>query len=246
MDPEEYLDALARGSDSLADAAVAAGLGAPVPTCPGWTVADLLGHLVGGDTWARTIVEQAKDGRTERVDRGHAPDGLEGDALVQAFRDGERALHDALASADPATPAWTFSKADRTVTFWLRRRAHETTVHRFDAEIAAGTPTPVDAALAVDGIDEYFDFFLPRQAEHLAELGDATVHLHCTDTDGEWLIRRRDGEVEVTREHAKGDVAARGSASDLLLFIWGRVPADRLDVFGDTELLERFRAGLAV
>ena len=68
-------------------------------------------------------------------------------------------------------------------------------------------------------------------------MGDGTVHLHCTDVDGEWLVARRDGEVTVTAEHAKGDVAARGSASDLLLFLWGRVPADALEVFGDADLL---------
>ena len=78
------------------------------------------------------------------------------------------------------------------------------------------------------------------------EVGDGTVHLHCTDIDGEWLISSGGGEVTVTREHAKGDVAARGTASDLLLFVWGRVPADALEVFGDTDLLARFRQAVKV
>jgi predicted lipid carrier protein YhbT len=77
-------------------------------------------------------------------------------------------------------------------------------------------------------------------------MGDGTVHLHCTDVDGEWLFTRRDGEITVTAEHAKGDVAARGRASDLLLFLWGRVPATELEVFGDAALLERFSAGMRV
>ena len=66
--------------------------------------------------------------------------------------------------------------------------------------------------------------FLPRLADNFDAVGDGTLHLHCTDVEGEWLVARRDGEVTVTREHAKGDVAARGSASDLFLFLWGRVP----------------------
>jgi uncharacterized protein (TIGR03083 family) len=155
------------------------------------------------------------------------------------------ALVTTLARADPALPAWTFSASDRTVAFWVRRRAQETTVHRFDAETAAGTPTPIDAALAVDGIDEFLTAFLPRFAGNL-DWFDGTVHLHCTDTDteGEWLVARRDGDLVVTSEHAKGDVAARGSASDLLLFLWGRVPAADLELFGDADLLERFRQAI--
>ena len=48
----------------------------------------------------------------------------------------------------------------------------------------------------------------------------------------------------ITREHAKGDVAVRGGASDLLLFLWHRIPADRLEVFGDPALLDRDKSGL--
>jgi uncharacterized protein (TIGR03083 family) len=141
---------------------------------------------------------------------------------------------------------WTFSSTNRTASFWQRRRAQETSVHRYDAETAAGTPTPLDATLAVDGIDEYLTVFLPRLADNFGDVGDATVHVHCTDVEGEWLIARRDGELTVTAEHAKGDVAVRGSASDLLLFLWGRVPADALEVFGDADLLARFRQAIKV
>ena len=69
-------------------------------------------------------------------------------------------------------------------------------------------------------------------------MGDGTVHLHCTDVDGEWLIARRDGEI--TRDRASTPRATSppaGTASDLLLFLWGRVPADQLEVFGDADLL---------
>jgi predicted lipid carrier protein YhbT len=119
-------------------------------------------------------------------------------------------------------------------------------VHRYDAETAAGTPTPVDAELAVDGIDEFLTVFVPRMGANFGPVGDATVHVHCTDVDGEWLVACNDGEVAVTREHAKGDVAARGTASDLLLFLWGRVSADTLEVFGDADLLGRFGQAIKV
>ncbi len=68
--------------------------------------------------------------------------------------------------------------------------------------------------------------FLPRLAGWPGRRSATrTIHLHCTDGEGEWLITRAGDDVVVTREHAKGDVAARGTASDLLLFLWGRVPA---------------------
>jgi uncharacterized protein (TIGR03083 family) len=155
-------------------------------------------------------------------------------------------LVDALAAVDPTTPVWTFGANDRTAAFWQRRRSQETAVHRYDAESAAGTTTPVDTDLAVDGIDEFLVVFLPRLAANFGAVGDGTVHLHCTDADGEWLVTIRGGEVTVTQEHAKGDVAARGSASDLLLFLWGRVPVDHLEVFGDDALLDRFRQAIRV
>jgi uncharacterized protein (TIGR03083 family) len=246
METQHYLDQFARNSERLGDAATAAGLDAVVPTCPGWTVTDLLQHVIRGDTWARTIVDQGVQGSTERVLPSDTDPSITGDALVKTFRDGAAALLETLTAVDPATPVWTFGAHDRTAAFWQRRRSQETAVHRYDAESAAGTTTPVDAELAVDGIDEFAVVFLPRLADNFGAVGDGTVHVHCTDAEGEWLIAIRDGQATVTREHAKGDVAARGSASDLLLFLWGRVPADSLEVFGDAELLGRFSHAIRV
>ncbi len=213
METQQYLDQLAQNSERLADAAAAAGTDADVPSCPGWTVTDLLDHCVRGDGWARTIAEQGRAGSTERVLPAETDPSLQGDALVEAFREGARSLVAALSSVTPDTPVWTFSSTNRTASFWQRRRAQETSVHRYDAETAAGTPTPLDAELAVDGIDEFFTVFLPRLADNFGDVGDGTVHLHCTDVEGEWLITSAGGEVTVAREHAKGDVAARGRRS---------------------------------
>jgi uncharacterized protein (TIGR03083 family) len=238
MENEQYLESLARDSDALADAAAAAGPDTAVPTCPGWTVEDLLRHCAGGDLWARTIVAT---GSRETAARELPPDAPTGDELVPYFRDGARALLDTLAATDPGASVWTFSPADRTARFWYRRRAQETAIHRFDAQSAAGTTAPMRTELAVDGIDEFLTVFLPRLAGGVTALDDATVHLHCTDSEGEWLIVRDGDDLVVTREHAKGDVAARGTASDLMLFLWGRVGDDQLEVFGDAGALARFR-----
>jgi len=243
METEQYLDRLTRDSELLADAAEAAGPDADVPTCPGWKISDLMVHMVQGDLWARRIVESRS---TERTLPEMPADAPEGAALVPYFRAGARQLAETLATVPSGTSVWTFSADDRTARFWQRRRAQETAVHRVDAQAAIGAVGPIDTALAADGIDEFLFAFLPRLAGGLAGLGDATVHLHCTDTEGEWLITRTGDDVVVRREHAKGDVAARGSASDLLLFLWGRVPASTLEVFGDGALIERFQEAVRV
>jgi uncharacterized protein (TIGR03083 family) len=246
MDSRLYLDHLARDSERLADAATEAGNAAPVPTCPGWLVGDLLVHMVRGDTWARTIVERGAQGITARVATDDSDALPEGGALVERFRSSAASLVATLGAVDADTPTWTFSSADRSAAFWRRRRAHETAVHRFDAESAVGESAPINAQLAVDGIDEFFGVFLPKLGQPLAAVGDFTFHVHCTDVEGEWLLTQRDGEVVVTDEHAKGDVAARGRASDLVLLLWGRVPAGALEVHGDAELLAQIGDALRV
>jgi predicted lipid carrier protein YhbT len=112
--------------------------------------------------------------------------------------------------------------------------AHETTVHRVDAEQAVGRPVaPVPPGLAVDGIDEIFSVFVAALGQGRSPGDGRTVHLHATDAEGEWLIRFDRGAVTVEPGHAKGDAAVRAPAGDLLLWLWGRVPLDGLPVFGD-------------
>jgi uncharacterized protein (TIGR03083 family) len=119
-------------------------------------------------------------------------------------------------------------------------------MHRIDAEQATGVAGPVDAALAVDGIDELFDLFLPRRHAGKATGDGETAHVHATDAEGEWLLRLTGDGITVERGHAKGDVAVRGPAGDLLLWLWGRRPIDGLEVFGDAGLADRFRQLAAI
>ncbi len=224
MDRAEHLRWLRVEGARLGEAARAAGVDAPVPTCPGWSVADLLVHTLGvyrhktfvlttgarerpvGDTWRRP--HPAPDEAPDRFDEELA-------ALVEA-----------LEATDPSTPVWTWWPADQTAGFWWRRMAQETVIHRADVEAAAGAVTPVDAGLAVDGIDEALDLFLaPDVLPGAVEGPPATVHLHATDAPGEWLVGLGPEGVTVARGHAKGDAAVRGTASDLLLWLWGRGPS---------------------
>ena len=100
-------------------------------------------------------------------------------------------------------------------------------MHRWDAEHAVGTASPVEEQLAADGIDEFLTVLAPYRfaSEDGIDLG-GSLHLHCTDVDGEWTIHTDDGVYRIDRGHAKGDVAVRGPASQLLLVVFQRLGPD--------------------
>ena len=185
----------------------------PVAACPGWSVSDLLAHLTAVHRWATQIVETRASERIRR-DPTTVPEGA---ALLDHLAEGAARLQAVLHAADLDDTVWTFT-GPRPARWWLRRQVHETAVHAWDATAAAGTAEAVPAAVAVDGIDEHLEVFVPRFFDTAAFGGTGeTMHLHATDGDGEWLVRFDPDAVVVRREHAKGDVAARGTASDLLL-----------------------------
>ena len=237
MDYGEYCAAIRREGHALGAAARAAGVDAKVPSCPDWQVADLLGHVGRLHRWVAAIVESKGDDPSDHWSDAEPPPL---DARLDWFDAGVDLIADALLGADPSVEAWSWTD-DRTVGFWARRQANETAVHRWDAQRAAGAVEPIEHTLAVDGIDEFFDL-IPfwRRESDVRGVGE-TIHLHCTDGAGEWLVRLAANAVIVTREHAKGDVAARGSASDLLLFLYGRVGPSAFEVFGDASLLDRWQ-----
>lgn len=235
MDREDYVAALRRDGERLAEVA-AEGMDRPVPSCPGWSVADLVWHTGEvHDFWQRSASGELKEFADHTP-----PERPPAEQLLAWYRDGLDRLVELLGGIDPSTPALTWSH-QRDVGFIQRRMAQETAVHRWDAELAAGDPRPIEPALAVDGVDEFLEHMLPGRPANL-EGPPQVVHLHATDADGEWVVRVGDGALHVDRAHAKGDAAARGTASDLLLLLWGRRrPAD-VEVHGDVAELERFVA----
>ena len=208
---------------------------ATVPSCPGWNVDELVRHTGHSHHWAEKIVRERLDAPPS-TDQVVVPHGNE----LGWYETGLATLLETFRAADPTDTVWTFS-ANRTVSFWFRRQAHETTVHRVDAEQATGRSTGIDADLAVDGIGEHLEVFLPMMARRRAEPGEGTLHLHATDIEGEWLVRFGEGTVAVEPGHAKGDAAVRGTAPDLYLWLWGRQDLTALEVFGDPELPAKLR-----
>lgn len=222
----------------------------PVPTCPGWTVADLVRHHGTTYRWMEYLVRRRC---TERIRSRDVPLDLPADpaGYPQWLVAGAAACLRTFRAADPDAPVWTFG-ADRHVRFWPRRLLAEAVVHRADAELAVGRAPLVPADLAVDSVDELLEIlpFFDRVADRLRSLGRAgeVVHLHATDAAGEWLITLADAGFGWARGHGKGAVAVRGTASDLLLLAYGRLPSDgdRCTVHGDRELLTGWLAATAL
>jgi uncharacterized protein (TIGR03083 family) len=236
VEPRAYLDAIRREVHAMAGA-VDAGRRRPVAACPGWDVAALTVHLGYVLRWVAEIVRTRA---SERI-TGEWTCGTDDPALAEWLVEGGDELCDALAGIDPDTPLWTMG-APRTARFWHRRQALETLVHRWDAEEAAlATPGPVDPDLATDGIGEVVEMFAPRLHRRSGRTGTGeTYHIHRTDGPGEWFMRFAPEGLEVTAEHAKADVALRGSAADLLLVLWRRLPPETVEVFGDAAVLARW------
>ena len=138
---------------------------------------------------------------------------------------------------------YSFAPDHQRAGFWPRRMAHETAVHRVDAEQAVGAAVgAIEPAFGVDGIDEILTIFVPALGADRSPGDGRTVHLHSTDAEGEWLIRFDPDRIDVATGHAKGDAAVRGPAGDLLLWLWGRRPLDGLEVFGDPGAADALRA----
>jgi uncharacterized protein (TIGR03083 family) len=243
VEVSEHIAALRQDGARLAAAAESAGLGTKVLSCPDWVVRDLVRHQGGVHRWATRFVA---DGRIEPwdVDLDDVVGSWPSDAdLLEWFRAGHSALVTALATADPDLACWTFLPAPSPLGMWARRQAHETAVHRVDAELAAGLSplTPIPSSFAADGIDELFTGFVTRRGGRLRADPPRTLRVACTDTTGNWLLRIGTEPVETVRGAGDGaDCQVTGPASDLYLALWNREATAGLTVRGDDTVLALF------
>lgn len=231
MTPQEHLDHIA--ADSARVAAIAAtDLDARIEHLD-WTVRELVAHL--GAVYSMVLSAVTSEG-TDRPDFDNQPAAPDDDTVTNWFEERRTALLSALSSVDPDAATWTFA-GTKTNAWWIRRQASETALHRWDAEsaITALTDvTPIDSDLATDAIDEYHAVSLRFSSSRPDRVYPAeSLHLHRDDGPGEWMLMSDGGGgLTVTHEHGKGDAAVRGSASELVLWSWGR-PTHNVQIFGD-------------
>jgi uncharacterized protein (TIGR03083 family) len=262
----QHIAAVERDGGLLADAAQVAGLTASVPACPGWQVRDLVRHQAYVHSWAtRHVAEQAAEiTGTDEADilSGGPPDA----DLIASYREGVAALVRTLRAADPDVACATFLPAPSPLAFWARRQAHETAIHRYDAQAAGsatgGTADPLTAfapAFAADGIDELITGFAARRKRAGPGL---SLLVRATDTGDAWHYEwPADGQVRARRispgSGADGtgdgglpaaDCELAGPASGGYLFLWNRCTAAeaRIEITGDPAILGTWNSGIRV
>ncbi|WP_405709303.1 MULTISPECIES: maleylpyruvate isomerase family mycothiol-dependent enzyme [unclassified Streptomyces] len=237
METTDHIKSLAAEGQLLASAAQEAGTGAPVPTCPDWRVHDLLRHTGMVHRWATAFVAE---GHTSYHPADGEPD-LDGPELIGWFREGHDLLVDALGTAPAGLECWSFLPAPSPLAFWARRQAHETTIHRVDAESArGGRPSPVPAALAVDGIDELLLGLHARPKSRVRTSAPRTLRVRATDFDACWTVHLSPQPPRAVRadeapEEGPVDCELTASAEDLYLTLWNRLPLAAVTMTGDSE-----------
>jgi uncharacterized protein (TIGR03083 family) len=239
MDYPTYVERVREDGDRLA--AVARGnLTAAVPSCPGWTVDDLVSH-----------VAEVYEDKIARTALGHAPDPWPPEwpadrDPVTWLDDARTRLLEMFSESGPDTPSATWWPPDQTVGFWARRMAHETAVHRVDGELAAGTMTPVDDELAVDGVDEILVVMLAGDWSDAPSEIAAGQRVTVSTGGRQWIVTLESEAVTIAEEDGVGDAAVEGSPSDVYLWLWGRVPDERVRRSGDEALLQLLRSRLVL
>lgn len=248
-----YLDHVARESASFADAISGAAPGAAVPSCPDWVADDLLWHLAEVQWFWGTIVHgRLSDPSAAEAAKPQRP--ADRDALTAFYRQASRDLLETLTATSAETEVWTWSD-DHSVSFIRRRQAHEALVHRIDAELTGDTRTPIDSALAADGVDEVLRVMYGGSPAWGAFQPDdgKTVRLHTTDTGDSWVVRlgRFTGtdpsagtsydEPELRIDDADVDAEAAasvaGTAADLDCWLWHRETVAPISRSGDEAVL---------
>jgi uncharacterized protein (TIGR03083 family) len=253
MDHDACCQLIESEVERMVDAVAASDPSAAVPGCPEWTVADLARHVGGVHRWAAHHVRTLAPERVPAASIGISPPDDAAD-LRPWLIDGGATIVGALREADPDAPVWAWG-ADQHVRFWSRRMVHETTVHRVDAEQAAGRPPAVDAVVAADGIDELLEnlpcaaYFSPG-VEDLRGDGESLA-LVATDHDAGWRIVLLPDRYDWSRADGSApaaDVTVSGPVLELLLAVYRRRSPDDggVAVEGDRSVLDRWLASSAL
>jgi uncharacterized protein (TIGR03083 family) len=250
MDIVTWIETLREEGARMTAAARAMPAGAPVPTCPEWVVRDLIRHQGGVHRWATSVVAEA---RTEPPSVGleEIAGGWPGDEeLADWLKAGYLALVSALEAAPPDLRCWTFMPAPSPLAFWSRRQAHETSIHRADAELAAGRTlahlSGCSPAFAADGVDELVAGFWPRRSSTARAENPVTLGIACTDEGGAWVVTMGPDGVHVAAGGGAATCSVRGTAVNLYLALWNRGGSESLQIEGDRAVLAQFGEAMQV
>ena len=240
-----------RSAAFRAAVAAAPALDMQVPTHPGRTLFDLVQHVgLARRKSAAIVAAGPADAPPEKSawdDGTGAP--REREALLAWWTESIEQLTSVLREAGPDRSCWTWwddSPSPQTSGAWARRQVPEIAVHTYDAQLTLGAPQPLPEEVALDGFDDcQFTLCATTVAWPHAP---AVVEYHAVEGRS-WRLRlSRDGAQVARLTPATGegpetaDASARGTASDLVLFFYGRIPLDSLQFEGDSRIFDQLAA----
>ena len=254
LDADDYLRHLRAESARFREVLSGCDPRASVPSCPDWDASDLLWHLARVQWfWASVLRTRpaAPDADGAEPERPTSYDGL-----LAAFDEHSAAFVAELEAADPGEPAWTWSP-EQTVGFTFRRQTHEALIHRIDAELAARSAvTPLDPALAADGVDECLEIMyggcppwgrfhgLPHHVRVDITDRDETVWVQLgrfSGTDPDGVDHDEDDLNVVADPGVEPDTVISGPAGALDGWLWRRTDNTGVRVTGDRTIYDHFR-----
>jgi uncharacterized protein (TIGR03083 family) len=243
MEMGRHIDALERAGLDFADAAEKAGFDAQVPTCPEWTVRDLVQHVGYVHRWAAAYVRDRRVAVLTDDEEESAVGPMPADAdLIPWYQASHLELVDLLRASDPSLACWHFLPADTPLGFWARRQAHETIIHRADMQATVGTIAAVPSDVGRDGIDELLMGFYATRGRRLRTDDPCTLIVEAVDIPGTWTVRMTPEGATITRDPTPdADCVLRGPAAELYLALWNRRDTTDLHVEGDPAVLARWR-----
>jgi hypothetical protein len=256
LSDEDLLDWIGENAEAIATICDQCPPDTPVPTCSGWALSDLLAHvspLLSG--WYSTTLT-AQPGQFDMVTsflESGPPIPDEHDKRIAYLLDGAQALRNRADEVDLNAPVWAFGGVSQS-RFWLRRAATETAVHRWDAEVAGpGATTTIDPIRAAESLDEtirvmwpaIFALDWPKEWPLSSdfELPSVPIGILATDSGHSWRLRLRNGAVEVLETAELPDTIAEATGHELVLYVWGRITSDQLQITGSPEVVNEWNIG---
>lgn len=243
-DKNAFLMAWRADSDRLREAAVADELDRDVPSCPGWSLRDLVAHVARVFlNYERLVTATAAPPADSKGDG----DFDLGEDVLAEYDTAVRKLTTTLDGVRLDDPAWVPGPHARIARFWIRRLMCETAVHRWDAQMAFAAAEPIGSRAAAEGIQEVFDTFIPWGRRREESTATGVVQLFARDIDRHWFVRLREGREtlldpdSVDVDNTAIQASASGNASDLYLALWGRVQTSVLELAGDETLFKALR-----
>lgn len=255
MDMPDYLARLRIAGEVIAES-TGKGLLRDVPSCPGWTLADLVRHVGAIHRWGCAVVDGRLDGRPRDMfaiagEQATQAAAVPDEQLRTWFVQGHAALVEALGRSPADAEFWTFGPGPTAVGFWARRQAHETAMHAIDAQLAVTTPddvVPLPTWFALDGIAEVLEVFVTRPAAKARSVLPRTMLVAPIDDDVRWLVTIGPDAVTADRvqDSRAADATLSGTAHDLYSVLWNRSPIERVDIGGDPAVAALWADGVKI